>query len=185
MLDKAIDAVRDLLARTLAARFPAGGGETVILGSTDTGAGEQDQSARGLVVSLVGIGLDTGRATDKPIRRGDYISAPRPMDVEATLVLTPTPGSAARHGFEVLTVAIDALRQNPVLSHANAPGLAREIERLSLDPVTLPMADEIALRQAGGLGLAPLACFRLHAVGLDENMTGPVPIVSGHPDPSG
>jgi hypothetical protein len=128
--------------------------------------GRVSESARNkLVMALVGLQSDKTIGTfpgPVPASGDQYAIVSAPLNVNAfVLFVANFSESNYPTGLGMLSRTIGFFQQNPVFTHDRLPGLAREIDRIALDFVSLDLTQTNHLMGMLGLKYLPSALYRL------------------------
>jgi hypothetical protein len=86
-------------------------------------------------------------------------------------------------GLALLSSAISAFQQNPIFTRADTPGLPEEADKLTVDFVSLDVAQMSQLLTAIGTKYLPMACYRVRRIPFAGPATAgvAVPVLSADP----
>jgi hypothetical protein len=128
--------------------------------------GRISESARNkIVMALVGLQSDKTISTipgPMPVAGDQFAIMAPPLNINA-FVLFAANFSESNYptGLGMLSRTIGFFQQNPVFTHDRLPGLAREIDRIALDFVSLDLMQTNHLMGMLGLKYLPSALYKL------------------------
>lgn len=127
------------------------------------------ESARNKIVMVfVGLQSDMTISTipgPMPVAGEQFMIMAPPLNLNAfVLFVANFSGSSYPAGLGMLSRTIGFFQQNPVFTHDRLPGLAREIDKIAMDFVTLDLTQTNELMGMLGLKYLPSALYKLRTL---------------------
>lgn len=135
----------------------------VVLTSLVDHDGSRSEAARDkIVMSVYGLSQETYLSQQAPVTPGADRMSGAPLYLDVHLMLLANFSSTAyADGLTALSHVIAFFHQTPVFTPQNAPGLAAQIDRITLDFETLSPADVSGVMSMMGAPYLPSAFYKL------------------------
>ena len=183
MIDKTLTFVLGELNGFLGTIFPASEPHAVLSGLTTPDGSAPTGTENKIVVSLTNIERETAAVSTAVQPRPDKSGALRanpPLNLNIFILLSSSFAHNYAEGLRFLSESIRFFQAKPVYTPQNSPGFPRELERLSIEMVSLNIQDLQNLWSSMGGRYLPSAFYKMRMITLaDAWVTERVPTVTG------
>lgn len=172
MIDQALNCIVEELNRYLKRRLQSTKNLVLMGPLLDTEGKIPIGNQNKLVVSLIKLEPDTTHNTDFRRTGGSQIIAKSPYYFQLDVLISSL-FSDYKEGLRCLSESSSFLQYKPVFTAENTPSLEPEIEKLSLEPLSLSYQDMHNLWGALGVKHLPAVVFKIRGISLPDGDISP------------
>ena len=180
MIEKTLNFIASELNGFLGNRFPSKEEHAVVASLSNTDGSSAARIESRLVISLVNIERETAAPSFGPAARaqGGYANYQPPLHLNLYVLVSASFSSNYDQALKFLGVALGFFQAKPNFDARSGPAFPRELDRLSLELVSLSIQELNNLWAILGTKYLPSALYKVRMLTLQENwMSAAIPAV--------